>query len=64
MDKDFGELISNSGKKHSGVLLLGLEDVNGDEKEKVIKEIIEYYVSDLKNNFCVYQNEKFRIKIK
>ena len=64
MDKDFGELIYNSGKKHSGVLLLRLEDAKGDEKENVIKEIIQNYVSDLKNNFCVYQNAKFRIKRK
>ena len=62
MDKDFGELIFNSGKKHFGVLLLRLDDANGEEKVYVVKEIIENYEKDLKNNFCVYQNSKLRVK--
>jgi len=28
MDKDFGELVFHSGKKHNGVLLLRLEDAD------------------------------------
>jgi predicted nuclease of predicted toxin-antitoxin system len=33
MDKDFGELVYNSGMSHSGVLILRLEDVNGDDNK-------------------------------
>lgn len=36
MDKDFGELIYNSGLLHGGVLLLRLEDAKSDEKVKIV----------------------------
>jgi predicted nuclease of predicted toxin-antitoxin system len=62
MDKDFGELIFNSGLSHYGVLLLRLDDSNGEEKVETIKEIITKYESSLSNNFCVYQNSRLRIK--
>jgi len=62
MDKDFGELVFNSGLNHSGVLLLRLEDANSDKKVKTIQEILEKYEDKLQNNFCVYQNEKLRIR--
>jgi len=62
MDKDFGELIFNSGLSHYGVLLLRLDDSNGEEKVEVIKEILTKYESSLRNNFCVYQNSRLRIK--
>lgn len=62
MDKDFGELIFNSGLAHYGVLLLRLDSYNGDEKVKIIEEILTKYEESLQNNFCVYQNSRLRIK--
>ena len=62
MDKDFGELVFNSGLDHFGVLLLRLEDANSDTKVKTIQEILEKYEDKLQNNFCVYQNEKLKIR--
>ena len=62
MDKDFGELVYHCSMEHSGVLILRLEDANGSEKLKVVKHIIKNYVDRMKNCFCVYQNDKFRIK--
>ncbi len=62
MDKDFGELIYNSGLVHSGVLLLMLEDTKSDEKVKIVEKILSRYKEKLLNNFCVYQKAKFRIK--
>jgi predicted nuclease of predicted toxin-antitoxin system len=62
MDKDFGELVFNSGLNHSGVLLLRLEDANSDKKVKTVQEILKKYEEKLQNNFCVYQNEKIRIR--
>lgn len=62
MDKDFGELIYNSGKNHSGVLLLRLEDETADNKLNTVKMIFETHLNDLENNFCVYQNGRLRIK--
>ena len=62
MDKDFGELVFNSGLNHYGVLLLRLEEANSDKKVKTIQEILEKHEDKLQNNFCVYQNEKLRIR--
>jgi hypothetical protein len=55
-------LIFNSGLAHNGVLLLRLEDADGDEKVRVVQKIIEKYASQLAGNSCVYQNLKFRAK--
>lgn len=62
MDKDFGELIFNSGLTYYGVLLLRLDSSNSEEKVKIIKEILTKYEDSLQNNFCVYQNSRLRIK--
>jgi predicted nuclease of predicted toxin-antitoxin system len=62
MDKDFGELVYHLEKKHAGVVLLRLDDASGSEKARVVKYILENYSVDLPGSFCVYQNEKFRIR--
>lgn len=61
MDKDFGELVYNSGLSHSGVLLLRLEDARSDEKVRTIETILTEYSDRLLNNFCVFQNGRLRI---
>jgi predicted nuclease of predicted toxin-antitoxin system len=62
MDKDFGELVYHSGLDHCGILLLRLEDATGSEKQQVIAKILAKYADNIKNNFCVYQNKKFRFR--
>ncbi|MDP2681528.1 MAG: DUF5615 family PIN-like protein [Deltaproteobacteria bacterium] len=62
MDKDFGELVYNSGKLHSGVLILRLEDANGDKKVETVKKILSEYSDKLYGKFCVFQGERLRIK--
>jgi len=62
MDKDFGELVYNSGLSHSGVLLLRLEEARSDEKVKIIEKILERYSDKLFNNFCVFKDWKLRIR--
>jgi predicted nuclease of predicted toxin-antitoxin system len=62
MDKDFGELVYHSGMDHCGILLLRLEDATGVEKRRVISRILAKYSDKMENNFCVYQNNKFRIR--
>ena len=62
MDKDFGELVYHSSMEHSGVLLLRLEDATGTEKLRVVKHIMKNYSDRTKNCFCVFQNDRFRIK--
>jgi predicted nuclease of predicted toxin-antitoxin system len=62
MDKDFGELVYHFSIAHAGVILLRLEDADGIEKTKVVSNILKDYSSQLKNSFCVYQNDKIRIR--
>jgi hypothetical protein len=45
-----------------GILLLSLEDATGPEKQQVIAKILEKYADKMINNFCVYQNKKFRFR--
>ena len=62
MDKDFGELVYNSGKHHAGVLILRLEDVDGDAKVEVIKKILAEYYDKIESHFCVFQDGRLRIR--
>ena len=62
MDKDFGELVYNSGKNHKGVLLLRLEDQTGKVKARVLSEILESHSEDLEGHFSVYKNGRLRIR--
>jgi len=62
MDKDFGELVYHAGMDHCGILLLRLDDATGPEKRQVIAKILAKYADNIKNNFCVYQNRKFRFR--
>lgn len=62
MDKDFGELVYNSGLQHGGVLLLRLEEAKSDEKVKIIENIFKKYADKLSNKFCVFKGGKLRIR--
>ena len=62
MDKDFGELVYNSGKKHSGVLILRLEDATGDQKVQIVKKILNEYIDKIEHKFCVFQDGRLRIR--
>ena len=62
MDKDFGELVYHSSMAHCGVLLLRLEDATGPEKLEVVQFIMQHYSDRIKNCFCVFQHDRFRIR--
>ena len=62
MDKDFGELVFKNRQNHKGVLILRLEDANGEQKQEVIKEILTAYSNDILNKFCVFKDGTLRIK--
>ena len=62
MDKDFGELIYNSGQPHARVLLLRLGSAKAKEKVMIVEKILSAYGDRLVNHFCVFQNGKLRIK--
>ncbi|MFH1993985.1 MAG: DUF5615 family PIN-like protein [Pseudomonadota bacterium] len=61
MDKDFGELVYRLGKAHAGVLVLRMEDANGDEKASVVRNILLLHADKLAGNFCVYQDDTLRV---
>jgi len=62
MDKGFGELVYNSGMKHSGVLILRLEDADAEEKANVVRKILNDYGDKILNKFCVFQDGRLRIR--
>jgi predicted nuclease of predicted toxin-antitoxin system len=62
MDKDFGELVYHSSMRHCGVLLLRLEDAAAAKKVQVVRHILTHYADQIKDSFCVFQNDKFRIR--
>jgi predicted nuclease of predicted toxin-antitoxin system len=62
MDKDFGELVYHSSMAHCGVLLLRLEDAASPEKLEVVQFIMQHYSDRIKNCFCVFQHDRFRIR--
>lgn len=62
MDKDFGELVYRNRQRHSGVLLLRMEDATGDEKAQVVRQILENFADQIEGRFCVFQNEQLRIR--
>ena len=61
MDKDFGDLVHMSGIRHAGVLILRLEDANGDRKAEVVQKIMHEYHDKIINKFCFFQNGRLRI---
>jgi len=62
MDKDFGELVYNSGIHNAGVLILRLEDADSDTKLEVTKKILTEYYDKIESHFCVFQDGRLRIR--
>lgn len=62
MDKDFGELVYHFSVGHRGVVLLRLEGATGKEKLRIFQYLLENYAGEMENAFCVFQNDKFRIR--
>jgi predicted nuclease of predicted toxin-antitoxin system len=62
MDKDFGELVYHSGRSHTGVLLLRLENARSAEKVRVVREIFTRHGDKLIHHFSVYQAGRLRIR--
>ncbi len=62
MDKDFGYLIFHSGQAHAGVLLLRMEDARSEEKVQAIQRLFSAHADSLSGNFCVYQNNRLRVR--
>ncbi len=61
MDKDFGELVYRVGKSHAGVLVLRMEDADGNKKTNIVRSIILQHADKLEGNFCVFQDGALRV---
>ncbi|MDD5435439.1 MAG: DUF5615 family PIN-like protein [Nitrospira sp.] len=62
MDKDFGELVYHRKQKHSGVILLRMEDARIDEKLSAVQKIIDQHGELIHGSFSTYQDGKLRIR--
>jgi len=62
MDKDFGELVHRSGRRHAGVLLLRLEAADSTTKVAVVRRIFEQHGAKLPGKFAVYRRGRLRIR--
>jgi predicted nuclease of predicted toxin-antitoxin system len=62
MDADFGELVFRSAAAHCGVLLLRLEDADGETKAAVVEEIFTSHAGELAGQFSVYKSGALRIR--
>ncbi len=62
MDKDFGELVYRANIANAGVLLLRLDSYSSDDKVNVIKELLELHQEKMVGKFCVYKENKLRIR--
>ncbi len=62
IDKDFSELVYNSGMQHAGVLILRIDDADSDTKVEVIKRILTEYYDKIESHFCVFQDKRLRIR--
>jgi predicted nuclease of predicted toxin-antitoxin system len=60
-DKDFGEMIFKSNKKHKGVILIRCQPNNYKQKIIVLAKLLTNYADKLENNFVVVTNENVRI---
>ena len=62
MDKDFGELVYRSGRRHCSVLLLRLEGQSASVRVPILKEILQNHSVRIDGHFPVYQSGRLRIR--
>jgi len=61
-DKDFGELVHRLKMEHNGILLIRMNEINREDRLKIIPSMIKEYFSKLKNNFSVLTSNGLRIR--
>jgi predicted nuclease of predicted toxin-antitoxin system len=60
-DKDFGELVYQSGKSHRGIILLRLKDETVGNKISVLKHVLDIHEDLLVNRFIIATEKTIRI---
>ena len=61
-DKDFGELVFRSGRKHTGVILFRLHDESPSNRVRLMRILVETYADRLFGNFIVTTEKGVRIR--
>ena len=59
-DKDFGEKVYRENFKHSGIILLRLDDERPNVKIETMKLLLENYSNRIVDNFIVVSETKVR----
>lgn len=62
LDKDFGTLVHLHSRKHTGVILLRLDDESPKNIYKILKSILKQPSKNLKGKFIVATETKIRLK--
>lgn len=62
MDKDFGEMVHRSGRYHAGVLLLRMDDADGEAKRRVVAQILSGHGERLVGRFSVFKHGCLRVR--
>lgn len=60
-DKGFGEKVFREGRRHSGVLLLRLEDERPQSKIDALERVLHAYGDELDGHFVVVTERSIRI---
>ncbi len=60
-DKDFGEFVFRSGKKHKGIILLRLSDERPKNKIFILQTLLKSHSDKLAGNFTVVTERTVRI---
>jgi len=61
-DKDFGEMIFRGGRAHCGVILLRLRDEQGENKVRVLANVLAQIGNRLSHCYVVATEIGFRVR--
>lgn len=61
-DKDFGELVFRDRRKHSGIVLLRLEDESPANRVRVMQSLLQRHADRLSGRFTVATERSVRIR--
>jgi len=61
-DKDFGQLVFQQGRVHSGILLIRLEGLRPEAKAELVSRTFARHGGELSGGFAVLTERAFRLR--
>ncbi len=61
-DRDFGYLVVQLNKRHKGVVLCRMKNMDIQTRCKLVKETLEKYADEIQGNFTVIASDSVRIR--